>query len=112
MMQVNHIGAFVRALLPVKLTAGHTVTFGVWIGVNPAELRHVFDTWWSADYKDLVLDGYLANTIEPWGLLAAPVRLKVLDPDQTPYCVDSADKYLRSVLTDEWDHELVLSALP
>ena len=112
MMQVNHIGAFVRALLPVHLAAGHTITYGVWVGINPNDLRHVFETWWSPRYKDLVLDGFLANTIPPWGLLAAPVQLRVRDPEQTPYCVDSADDRLRSVLKDDWDHELVLSALP
>ena len=30
MMQVPNVGAFVRALLPVKLTEGHTVTFDIW----------------------------------------------------------------------------------
>lgn len=112
MMQVNDFGAFVRALLPVKLTADHTITYGVWVGVHPEDLRRIFDTWWSPEYIDLVADGHLANTIEPWGLLAAPVRLRVLDPTQTPYCVESTDDRLRSVLADAWDHEFVLSALP
>lgn len=112
MMQVNNVGAFVRALLPVHLTAGHTVTYGIWIAIDPRELRRVFDTWWSAQYADLVVDGLVANAIEPWGLLGTPVRLAVLDPDLTPYCVGSLDDRLRSVLTDEWDHEIVLSALP
>jgi hypothetical protein len=29
------VGAFLRALLPVQLTGGYTVTFGVWVGVHP-----------------------------------------------------------------------------
>jgi hypothetical protein len=33
MMQVPNVGAFVRALLPVKLTEGRTVTFGVWLAI-------------------------------------------------------------------------------
>ncbi|SDH35700.1 hypothetical protein SAMN04515691_1831 [Leifsonia sp. 98AMF] len=111
MMQVNTIGAFVRALLPIHLTAGHTITYGVWVAINPDDLGRVFDTWWSAEYPDLVVDGLLANTIEPWGLLGAPVKLRVIDPDHTPYCVDSVDGRMRSVLTDEWDHDLVLSML-
>lgn len=112
MMQVNHLGAFVRALLPVHLTAGHTITYGVWVGVLPEDLRRIFDTWWSPEYKDLAIDGYLANTIEPWGLLGAPIRLRVLDPNQTPHCADSTDGTLQSVLTEAWDHELVLSTIP
>lgn len=112
LMQVNHIGAFVRALLPVHLTAGHTLTYGVWVAIDPNELRDVFNIWWSEAYEDLVLDGLLANAIEPWGLLGKPVRLRVLDPEHTPYCADSVDGQLRSVLEDEWDHGLVLTAFP
>ena len=37
MMQVPNVGAFVRALLPVKLTEGHTVTFGVWLAIHPKD---------------------------------------------------------------------------
>jgi hypothetical protein len=112
MMQVNNVGAFVRALLPVKLTAGHTITYGVWVGINPAELRHVFDTWWSPGYPNLVITGFIANTVKPWGLLGSPVQLRVLNPEHTPYCVESMDERLRGVIKDQWDHELVLSAVP
>ena len=45
MMQVPSLGAFVRALLPVRLTGGHTVTFGVWVAVHPDDLRHAFAVW-------------------------------------------------------------------
>lgn len=109
MMQVNNIGAFVRALLPVHLTGGHAVTYGVWVGLDPKDLRHVFDTWWSEGYSSLVVEGFLANAIEPWGLRAAPIRLEVLNTSHTPYCVDSPDKRLRSLLRDDWDHDLILS---
>lgn len=33
----------------------------------------------------------LANALQPWGLLAAPVGLAVRDPEQTPYCAESPD---------------------
>ena len=42
MMQVPNVGAFVRALLPVRLTEGHTVTFGVWLAVHPNDLKPAF----------------------------------------------------------------------
>jgi hypothetical protein len=36
MMQVPALGTFVRAMLPVQLTGGHTVTYGgVWVGIDP-----------------------------------------------------------------------------
>ena len=112
MMQVPGVGAFVRALLPVTLTAGHTVTYGTWIAIHPDELQRTFATWWAPEYQALELDGYLANRIAPWDVLAAPVHLVVRDPEQTPYCADSQHPELRSVLTREWDHDSVLDALP
>ncbi len=33
MMQIPSAGAFVRALLPIRLTGGHTVTYGVRVGI-------------------------------------------------------------------------------
>jgi hypothetical protein len=112
MMQVPNVGPFVRALLPVRLTGGYTVTFGVWVAIHPGDLQRVFAVWWEPEYADLRLDGFLANSVEPWGLLAAPVSLEVRDPEQTPYCSASSDPELSRVLADEWPHEDVLTALP
>jgi hypothetical protein len=100
MMQVPGLGAFVRALLPVRLTGGHTVTYGVWVGIHPSDLQRAFAAWWQPDYADLRLDGVLANALQPWGLLAAPVSLAVPDPEQTPYCAYSPDPLLSRVLTE------------
>jgi len=111
MMQVPNIGAFVRALLPVRLTGGFTVTFGVWLGVHPDDLQHAFRVWWEDEYADLVLDARLANALPVWGLLMAPVRAVVRDTEQTPYCADSPNEKLAAVLTDEWPHRLVLDAI-
>jgi hypothetical protein len=108
MMQVPAIGAFVRVLLPIKLAGGHTLTYGVWLGIDPRELESVYDVWWEPGYRDLRLTGRLANAIRPWGLLAAPVETVVRDPDETPYCDRSDDPGLDRVLRDEWPHELVL----
>ena len=47
-------------------------------------LHQVFAFWWAPEYKDLRLEGFLANAIQPWGLLAAPVSLVVRDPKHTP----------------------------
>lgn len=37
MMQIPGIGAFVRALLPVSLSEGHRLTFGVWVSIKQDE---------------------------------------------------------------------------
>src|SRR4051794_79847 len=70
LMQIPNIGPFVRALLPVKLEGEHEVRFGVWIAIHPDDLQHACRVWNAPEYKDLKLRGYLANRIEPWGLLA------------------------------------------
>lgn len=112
MMMVPHVGAFVRALLPVRLTGGHTVTFGVWVGVDPDDLKRAFDTWCAPEYAHLRMDGRLANALPTWDVLGVPVSLVVIDPQATPYCVASSDSELNCVLTNEWDHEAVLAGLP
>jgi hypothetical protein len=112
MMQVPTVGAFVRCLLPVGLTGGFAVTFGVWVSVHPDDLQRAFDVWWEPEYRDLTLDGRLANELPVWGLLGAPVHARVRDEGETPYVVRSGDKGMARVLTEQWDHDRVLAALP
>jgi hypothetical protein len=109
MMQVPNVGAFVRALLPVHLTEAHQITYGVWLAIDPSQLAEVFDVWLRPQYVDLQLDGWLANAIQPWGLLAAPVHAVVHEPGHTPYCDSSSDPTLDAVLHEVWPHETVLS---
>jgi hypothetical protein len=112
MMQIPGVGAFVRALLVVRLVGGHAVTYGVWAGVHPYDLQRAFRVWREPEYENLRLEGALANSVPPWGLLAAPVTLAVKDPEHTPCCVGSSDHMLSRVLGQEWPHEDVLEALP
>lgn len=111
-MQVPHVGAFLRALLPVQLTGGYTVTFGVWVGVHPDDLRRAFETWWSSEYPQLTMEGRLANALPAWDVFGVPVTIAVTDPEATPYCVGSPDQQLGSVLSDRWEHDLILRGLP
>lgn len=108
MMQVPGVGPFVRALLPVKLTEGHTVTFGVWVCISPADIQRTFAVWHNDDYIDLEIEGVLANDIPPWKLVGLHVQLRVLDKDQTPHCVASSDPLLESVLSSTWAHHEIL----
>jgi hypothetical protein len=112
MMLVPNLGGFLRALLPVRLSGDHSVTFGVWVGVHPDDLKRAFDVWWAPEYEELRLTGRLANALPSWDVFGAPVDLAVTDAKQTPYCVSSSDAELHAVLMDEWDHEPVLSCLP
>jgi hypothetical protein len=106
--QVPDLGAFVRALLPITLTQGHTITYSVWVAIDPLDLPNVFNVWFQPAYRDLRVSGRLANAISPWGPLFAPVEVVVRDRDHTPYCDHSDDPALNQVLHDEWPHEVVL----
>jgi hypothetical protein len=112
MMQVPDIGSFVRCLLPVKLTGGFTITFGVWLAVHPDDLQRAFREWWEPRYANLRLDGWLANRLPTWDCLAGRAHASVKNADQTPYLTSSPEPLLASVLGDDWPHDEVLAALP
>jgi hypothetical protein len=112
MIQAEGHGAFVRALLPVRLTGGYTVTYGLWLGVHPQEMHRALAAWHAPTYPDLVLDGVLGNSIGPWGLLGTPACAVVRDPDHTPYVDSSPHPLLSRVLHDDWPHDDVLPTLP
>jgi hypothetical protein len=112
MMQVEGLGAFIRALMPVRLVGGDTVTYGVWLGVHPEDLQRAFKVWWEPDYVNLRFEGLVANDVQPWGLIGKPVRALVRNPDETPYVDSSSDDEMSRVLTVEWEHDVVLDALP
>ncbi|GLZ09470.1 hypothetical protein Acsp03_69360 [Actinomadura sp. NBRC 104412] len=114
LMQVQDIGAFIRCLLPVRLTGGHTVTFGLWLAVHPDDPQRAFAVWEAPEYANLTLDGWLANAVSPWGgeLLAALAHAVVQDTEQLPYIVRSDHDLSRQVLGETSDHADVLGALP
>lgn len=111
MMLVPELGAFVRCLLPVRLEGGHTITFGVWVGVSSDDLQRAWKVWWEPEYADLELSGVLANALPGVDVLAAPVAVRVRDVEETPYVDSSSDALLSRVLTEEFPHDQVLDLL-
>ena len=111
LIQVQGVGAFVRVLLPIRLTGGYSLTVGTWLAIDPANLRSVWEEWIKDDYSSLVLDGFLANAIPPWGeaVLSAPATATVRDPKLNPYITASPHPVLGEVLATEWPHEDVLA---
>ena len=96
--------AFVRALLPVRLTDGHEFRFGVWLEVPEATGAAVYSAWDDPAYIDLSFDAHLANTVPPWGerLLGAACTAVVRDVDELPYIGSSTDEQLARVLSSPW----------
>jgi hypothetical protein len=101
----------VRALLPVTLTGGHRITFGVWLAVDPSDLPSIFAVWWEPGYHDLRLHGRLANRLPVWDLLAAPVDTVVRDPDETPTATTPPTRDLIGSFTTNGHTISVLSAV-
>ena len=112
MMLVPTVGSFVRALLPVQLTGGYTVTFGVWLGIKPEDLQRAFSIWTAPEYVELRLAGRLANALPVWDVFAVPAEAAVRDSEQTPYIVRSSEEMLTRVLTESWPHDQIPAGLP
>lgn len=110
-LQVQGVGAFVRVLLPIRLTGGYSLTVGTWLAIDPAVFRSVWEGWESEAYSSLVLEGFLANAIPPWGdtVLGAPATATVRDPKLNPYVTSSPHPVLGEVLATEWPNEDVLA---
>jgi hypothetical protein len=109
---VQGVGAFVRVLLPIRLTDGYTLTVGTWLAIDPSRLHAVWEMWETTRYESLVLDGFLANEIPPWGaeVLGAPSTAIVRDPEQVPYLSSSSQPDLSAILRRDWPHEVILAA--
>ncbi|MGW4941631.1 DUF2199 domain-containing protein [Actinoplanes sp. NPDC004185] len=106
------IGAFVRCLMPVRLTGGGTLEYSVWLRVPAPMLQHASEIWEAPEYADLRLEGTVANAVQPWAeMLGAPARAEVREPDAIPYLVADEGTLMHRILHDEWDRDDVLSRL-
>ncbi|GAA3223203.1 DUF2199 domain-containing protein [Dactylosporangium siamense] len=114
MVGADGVGVFVRVLLPVRLTEGYQITYGTWLCLMTREdFDRVRSLWHSPDYPSLVVDGVLANAIEPWGApLVKRARVAVRHPDRVPYVEAIEDDEMGKVLTETWSRDWVLSAIP
>jgi hypothetical protein len=110
-LEVQGVGSFVRSLLPIQLSGGFSLTYGVWLQVDPATLRRAWEIWDRQDYAGLTLEGRLANAVPPWGerLLQKRVKAIVVDPSELPVIVFGSDPAIDDVLRQVWRHDEVLS---
>jgi hypothetical protein len=110
LIQVQGVGAFVRVMLPIRLTEGHSLTVGTWLAINPVEMPAVWERWNAPEYADLELTGYVANAIPPWGknLLGATASAAVRNADQNPFITGSSHNDLAAVIGNTWPYKEVL----
>jgi hypothetical protein len=114
LLAVKDVGCFIRTLLPVRLTGGFTVTYGVWLGVEASVLEKAWTIWHAPEYAQLSFEGLVANALPPWGeaTMGKLVQAAVRDVDAIPYVTASSDPLMRRLLGDEWSHDEVLATLP
>jgi hypothetical protein len=108
------VGVFVRVMLRVMLTDDFQITYGTWLALmNRGDFDRARRLWHSDEYSSLVLEGVIANGIEPWGPpLMTPARASVKDVNQVPYVETIYDESMAAVLDHTWPRSWVLSAIP
>ena len=108
-LAIKDVGFFVRVLLPVALTDGFSVEFGTWLEVAAEDFREAWRTWNYPEYRDLVLDGYVGNTIAPWARFRHALTTAVVtDPSRVPIVASSANEDVNAILARTWPHAEVL----
>ncbi len=109
-LAIKNVGFFLRVILPVKLDGGFAIDFGTWLEIDNEDFRTAWQTWNFPEYKDLEIEGYVANQIAPFDRFAhALAKVTVREPEQVPYLTSSEDEAFTKLLTDTWPHAKVLA---
>jgi hypothetical protein len=113
-MSVRGVGSFARVLLPIHLTGGDKLVVGTWIGIDSPEMYdRAVRLWNSDDYPELVLEGPLANKLQPWdSVLGFSARATVKQAHEVPYVTRMLSHDAQSLLEAEWQRDWVMAAYP
>jgi hypothetical protein len=106
-LAIKAVGFFI---LPVKLSDGFAVDFGTWIEIDNDDFRAAWQSWNFPEYKDLAIEGYVANQIAPFDKFPHTlVKATVREPEQVPYLTSSDNEVFTKLLTETWPHASVLA---
>jgi hypothetical protein len=109
-LAIKTVGFFIRVILPIKLNDGFAVDFGTWLEIDNEDFRTAWQAWNFPEYKDLAIEGYLANAVAPFDKFPhAVVKVTVREPEQVPYVTSSDNEFFTRLLTDTWPHASVLA---
>jgi hypothetical protein len=104
-LAIKDAGFFIRVILPIKLTDGFAVDFGTWLECDPMDFHRAWNTWNFQEYKDLEIEGYVANRIAPFDKFPhALVKATVREMEHVPYLASSENEVFTKLLTDTWPH--------
>jgi hypothetical protein len=108
-LAIKNLGFFLRVILPVKLSDGFAIDFGTWLEIDNEDFRTAWQTWNFPEYKNLEIEGYVANEIEPFGKFPhALVKATVRELEQVPYLTSSDNEVFTKLLSETWPHAEVL----
>ena len=109
-LAIKTIGFFLRVALQVRLDDGSRVDFGTWLEVDDEDFRTAWQTWNVPEYADLVVHGYVANSIAPWGQLPhVLVEAVVRDVDDIPVLASCPDLRVAEIIDGVWPADQVLA---
>ncbi|MCE7003841.1 DUF2199 domain-containing protein [Kibdelosporangium philippinense] len=111
LVRVRGAGGFVRCVMPVALTGDVRLWLGVWVRVSDTDFDYVVTVWSKEEYRELAVQGTLANLVMPWGyeIREAPLTATVREASQLPHADTSEHPMLHRVLTEVWNRDAVLS---
>jgi len=76
----------------VRLDDGSRVDFGTWLEIPDEDFRTAWQTWNFPEYADLAVEGYLANSIDPWGRFPHVLaKATIRDVDEVPVLTSCPD---------------------
>ncbi len=109
-LAIKNVGFFLRVVLQVKLDDGSHVDFGTWLEIHSEDFRTAWQTWNFPEYKDLSVEGYVANAVEPWGRFPhALARATVRDVDEVPLLASCPDDKVQRIIEGVWSRDEVLA---
>jgi len=107
LLRLPPFGAYIRALLPVRVKGGGILTYGTWVKVEPGQFDQLRAVWPSAGYAALRTNGTLANKLPFQHAIYAEVIVEVIDPDRKPVITSSSDSWTQELLGTELPHSFL-----
>jgi hypothetical protein len=109
-LAIMDVGFFLRVVLQVRLDDGSRVDFGTWLEIPAEDFRTAWQTWNFPEYADLAVEGYLANSIDPWGRLPhVLIKATVRDVDEVPVLTSCPDLDVMRIIDGIWPRDAVLA---
>jgi hypothetical protein len=100
-------GAYLRALLPVRVEGGGVLTYGLWVKVAAEKFDNLRVVWPSPDYATVRTVGVLANKLPFQHAIYADVTVEVVDPNRKPVVTSSADTWTQELIDTELPHSFI-----